>query len=81
MVVSYYFGQKYYPIAYPLKEILFYVVVALVLFAAITASNKYLPTLLALAANTALILVFLAIIVKRDFPLSKLPVIGKRFKK
>ena len=81
MIISYYFGQKYYPIAYPLKEILFYVVVALALFAAITASNKYIPSLLALVVNTALILVFVGIIVKRDFPLSKLPIIGKRFRK
>ena len=81
MVISYYFGQKYYPIAYPLRDILFYVVVALVLFAAITASNKYLPSLLALAGNTVIILVFVAIIVKRDFPLSKLPIVGKRFRK
>lgn len=81
MIISYYFGQKYYPIAYPLKEILFYVVIALALFAAITASNKYIPSLLALVVNTALILVFVGIIVKRDFPLSKLPIIGKRFRK
>ena len=81
MVISYYFGQKYYPIAYPLRDILFYVVVALVLFAAITASNKYFPSLLALAGNTVIILVFVAIIVKRDFPLSKLPIVGKRFRK
>lgn len=81
MIISYYFGQKYYPITYPLKEILFYVVVALALFAAITASNKYIPSLLALVVNTALILVFVGIIVKRDFPLSKLPIIGKRFRK
>ena len=81
MIISYYFGQKYYPIAYPLKEILFYVVVALALFAAITASNKYIPSLLALVVNTALILVFVGIIVKRDFPLGKLPIIGKRFRK
>jgi hypothetical protein len=81
MIISYYFGQKYYPIAYPLKEILFYVVIALALFAAITASNKYIPSLLALVVNTALILVFVGIIVKRDFPLGKLPIIGKRFRK
>lgn len=81
MVISYYFGQKYYPIAYPLKEIAFYVAVALVFFVAISASNQYLSTPLALALNTIIIFAFLAIIVKRDFPLDKIPVIGKRFKK
>ena len=81
MVISYYFGQKYYPINYPLKEIGFYVLVALVLFGAISASNDYLPMIGALGVNTLLLFVFLGIIVKRDFPLSKLPVIGKKFKK
>ena len=31
--------------------------------------------------KTLLILAFLALIIKRDLPLSKLPVIGKKFKK
>ena len=34
-----------------------------------------------LAVNTLLILVFVAYLVKRDFPLSGLPVIGKYFNK
>lgn len=80
MVISYYFGQKYYPIAYPLKEIAFYVAVALVFFVAISASNQYLSTPLALALNTIIIFAFLAIIVKRDFPLDKIPVIGNALK-
>ncbi len=81
MILSYFVGQKKYPINYPLREILIYVVIALVLFGGITYCNKLLPIWGSLCANTILILVFAAIIVKRDFPLSGLPIIGKYFRK
>ena len=81
MIVSYFFGQKYYPINYPLKEIALYTVVAAVLFGCITLANANLPTAAAIALNTVLIAAFVAMIVKRDFPLSHLPVIGRHFKK
>ena len=68
MVLSWFFGQKYYPIKYPLKDIAFYVVIALVLFGAISASNAYLPLGGALIVNTLLIIAFAAMIVKRDLP-------------
>ena len=42
MVLSYFFGQKYYPIAYPLKSIFTYTLLAIVLFVGMTASNRYL---------------------------------------
>lgn len=81
MAVSYYFGQKYYPIKYPLKEIFFYVGIAVIFFIGITFANEYLPIWSALTLNTLIILAFMAIVVKRDFPLSRLPFIGKRFTK
>ena len=81
MIVSYFFGQKYYPINYPLKEIALYTVVAAVLFGCITFANANLPTAAAIALNTVLIAAFVAMIVKRDFPLSHLPVIGRHFRK
>ena len=68
MVLSWFFGQKYYPIKYPLKDIAFYVVIGLVLFGAISASNAYLPLGGALIVNTLLIIAFAAMIVKRDLP-------------
>ncbi len=80
MTLSYFVGQRKYPINYPLKEILFYVIIAAVLFVGITYCNRLLPIWGSLCANTILILVFAAIIVKRDFPLSGLPLIGKYFK-
>ena len=81
MVLSYLVGQKYYPIRYPMKEICFYVVFALVLFLPMQWLNRHASLLLSLTVNSVLILLFLAIIVKKDFPLSSLPVIGKKFRK
>ena len=80
MLVSYFVGQKYYPLDYPLKEILLYVLLAGAFFALMQATAEW-PMLYSLALNTLLILVFVAYIVKRDLPLSSLPVIGKKFKK
>ncbi len=81
MVLSYFFGQKYYPIAYPLKSIFTYTLLAIVLFVGMTASNRYLPMLPALLVNTLLLIADVAFIVKKDLPLSSLPVIGKKFRK
>lgn len=81
MVISYFVGQKYYPISYPLRDIAFYVVTALVFFGIMTYANNNASAWAAIGVNTLLIILFAAIIVKRDFPLGSLPVIGKRFKK
>ena len=81
MVVSYFVGQKYYPLAYPLKEIGMYVVIAVVLTMAMYKVHEDQPMWLSLTVNTLLIILFVAYIIQRDFPLGKLPVIGKYFKK
>ena len=67
MVLSYFFGQKYYPIKYPLRDIAVYALVAVVLFGGITLSNAQLPMWAALLVNTLLILIFAAMMFKRDF--------------
>ena len=81
MLLSYFVGQKHYPIDYPVKEMTLYAGVALVMFVAMTKANSAIPVWGALAVNTLLILLFTAMIVKRDMPLSSLPVIGKHFRK
>ena len=81
MLLSYFVGQKYYPIDYPLKEMLIYTLLAAVLFVGILFSNKYLGFWPALVVNTVLVVAFLAYIVKKDLPLSEIPVIGKYFKR
>ena len=81
MLLSYFVGQKYYPINYPMKEMLLYTLLAAVLFAGILFSNAHLGFWPALVVNTVLVAVFLVYIVKKDLPLSEIPVIGKYFKK
>ncbi len=68
MVLSYIVGQKKYPIKYPLKDIALYTGLALFLFIGMSLANSHLRALAALAANTGLILVFCAVIVRRDLP-------------
>ena len=80
MLLSYFVGQKYYPIDYPLKDLALYALLAAVLFVGITFSNKYLGFWPALAVNTVLVCLFMAYIVKKDLPLAEIPVIGKYFK-
>lgn len=81
MLLSYFVGQKKYPIDYPVKEMMVYVALTAVLTTGMTAANRLLPMGASLAVNTLLIMVFVAYLVKRDFPLSGLPVIGKYFNK
>lgn len=81
MTLSYFVGQKKYPINYPLKSIGIYVLIAVFFFIAITYSNQYLPKIYALAVNTLIIFAFVAHIIYHDLPLSSMPVIGKYFRK
>ena len=81
MLLSYFIGQRYYPIAYPVRQMSAYVLLTIVLFLAMQYANVVLPLWAALIVNTLLILVFAAYLVKKDFPLSSLPIIGKKFKK
>ena len=80
MLLSYFVGQRHYPINYPVKDMAVYVVVAVVFCLVMRRANASLPMLGALAVNTVLLLAFAAMIVRRDFPLKNLPVIGKYFK-
>ena len=80
MLASYFVGQKYYPLDYPMKDISFYVVLAFILYGFMRAADDWTP-ILSMAFNTLLILVFVGLIIKRDLPLANLPAIGKYFKK
>jgi O-antigen/teichoic acid export membrane protein len=81
MVLSYIVGQKKYPINYHVADIMKYVVLAFVLYMAMYFTGKVVPTIASLAINTVLIVIFMAYLVKKDFPLSQLPVIGSHFRK
>jgi len=80
MLLSYVVGQRKNPIPYPMKDIAVYVVATAALYAVMSLTHS-LPTWLSLVANTLLIVLFVALIIRRDLPLSSLPVIGKKFKK
>ena len=75
MTLSYFVGQKYYPIKYDLGEIGKYVVLALICFALMKLGRDYISGLWVVVPNTLLILLFLAYIVKKDFPLT--PILKK----
>jgi len=81
MVLSYFVGQKYYPLNYPLKDIALYVFIAALMFAAMMLLRASVSLWLSLLLNSLMIVAFLAMIVKRDLPLSGLPVIGRYFRK
>ena len=81
MLLSYFVGQKHYPIDYPLKELGVYFLLSVLLFAGIMLSNSRLDTVPALAVNTALIAVFAVYIVRKDLPLSALAPVRKYIKK
>ncbi len=80
MLLSYFIGQHYYPVRYPLGQMGVYTLAALLLFAAMAFGRNVLPLWASLVVNSVLILLFVALIVRRDLPLSSLPVIGKKFK-
>ena len=80
MVISYFVGQRYNPIKYPIRDILIYVALTVILFVGMHFSTAKLPLWASLVVNTVLVGVFVAYAVKRDFPLKTLPVIGKYFK-
>ena len=82
MLLSYFVGQRYYPIAYPLKSIGVYVFIAILFFAVMQWSEAYVASMaLRLLVNTACIVLFVAHTIHYDFPLSSLPVVGKYFRK
>ena len=81
MVLSYFVGQKYYPIKYPLRDILLYTVVAGILFAAmmLPIENMW----LALAYRTVLLALFVGLIYRKEHlgqMLAKAPIVGRLFK-
>ena len=80
MLISYFLGQKYMPIKYDLKTIGIYTLVTLALYGIslfITTPYMWLNLLI----KTILLLLFVALLIKRDFPLQSIPVINRYLKK
>lgn len=76
MLLSYFVGQKKYPIQYDLKAIGMYVLLAAVLYLAaeyVPIDNIYLR----MAYRTVLLILFIAYVVKRDLPLNQIPILNR----
>ena len=72
MILSYVIGQKKYPIAYPVKKILGYTILCVAIYS-VMEFIKFINLGLQIAVNTALIFLFLVVVVKQEhFPFGKL---------
>ena len=81
MTLSYLVGQKEHPIRYPMQDIGYYTIIALASWLSMDYFADILPTWGSLIYNTLVISCFVSIIIRKDFPLSGLPVVGKYFRK
>ena len=81
MTLSYLVGQKEHPIRYPMQDIGYYTIIALASWLSMNYFADILPTWGSLIYNTLVISCFVSIIIRKDFPLSGLPVVGKYFRK
>ena len=78
-LLSYFIGQKKYPVAYPLKRMTTYLILALMLYV-LSQETPIANLWLRLSYRTLLILVFVAFIIKKDLPLRSLPFVKRFFK-
>ena len=80
VLLSYFIGQKKYPVRYDLVSAGTYMFLVLVLY--IIGMNLPVESLaLKLVMRTLLLVLFLAFIIKRDLPLAELPYVGRFFKR
>jgi len=78
--ISYFIGQKYFPIKYDLKSIFLYFIVATVFY--IAAMYPQIDNeLLRMGYRTLFLIAFAAIVIKKDLPLSEIPIINRYFKR
>ena len=80
-LLSYFVGQRLYPIDYPLRSMGVYVLLTAFFYGLMCCVPADWPFLARLGVNTVLIGLFVAHMVHYDFPLSGLPVVGKYFKR
>ena len=83
MVLSYVVGQKKNPIPYPMRSIMNYVLMTVILTVMMDWGTEHFGFGMVgqLVCNTVCIVFFVSYILHNDLPLSSLPVIGKKFKK
>ena len=81
MTLSYFVGRKYLAVPYDLKRIGLYTLLVVALLAVFSTLQKHIGITSRLFLGTLLIGAYVAVLVKFDFPLSGLPIVGKYFKK
>lgn len=79
MLLSYFYGQKYFPIDYKLKKLSGYFLIAIVffIFSKLALCDS---TILNYAIKTGLIIIYLGYFVKKDLPLGQIPLLKKLIK-
>ncbi len=80
MLLSYFLGQKYYPIAYPIKRLVMYALLATALIG-ISYLVDVQVMVLRLLLHSVLLIIFAIFVVKYDLPLGEIPVLKKIIKK
>lgn len=81
MLLSYFIGRKRLVIPYDLKRIGMYTLLTLVLLGGYYAVRAIGGMWMSMAIGTLLIVVYIYVLVRKDFPLSGLPVVGKYFRR
>ena len=79
MLLSYFVGQKRNAIDYDIKDIFKYVA----LFGVVYGISLILPienSILKMACNTVLLVIFVAYFIKKDLPLKNIPIINRFFR-
>ncbi len=82
MLLSYFIGKKYLYVPYDLRCIGFYILLTTVILAVYYAVRFISGNaVVSMAVGTLLLILYCAVLVWKDFPLSSLPVVGKYFKR
>ena len=82
MLLSYFIGKKYLYVPYDLRRIGFYILLTTVILAVYYAVRFISGNaVVSMAVGTLLLILYCAVLVRKDFPLSSLPVVGKYFKR
>ncbi len=79
-ILSYYMGQKEYPVTYDLKSIFSYTALAVVLYAVYSIVDLH-SIALNLSFRSLLMVIFVVYMVKKDLPLKEIPVLNRLVKR
>ncbi|MDR0699429.1 MAG: polysaccharide biosynthesis C-terminal domain-containing protein [Tannerella sp.] len=80
MLLSYFVGQKKFPVKYDLRSAFTYVVIAAICYVA-GMMPQIDSIFLRLTYRTVIFAVFIGIVIKKDLPLAEIPYVGKYFRK